>query len=84
MSAHATRDRCDIIHLAGRLRLSPALLDGAPTLVPVGDQAGRCGWEPFFAALDRAGLWVIQDEGGTVRLGPRAAAPSVAEHEPAR
>jgi hypothetical protein len=75
MSVRATRDRCDIIHLAGRLRLSPAVRDGNPLLVPVGDQAGRCGWEPFFAALDRGGRWVAEDEGGMARVAPRATVP---------
>ncbi len=68
MLADATRDRCDIIHLAGRLRLSPAVRDGDPLLVPVGDNAGRCGWEPFFAALERGGRWVTVDDGGAARI----------------
>lgn len=74
MAPAATRDRCDIIHLAGRLRLSPALRDGAPALVPVGDRAGRCGWEPFFAAFER-GPWVVEREGGTVRMAQSAVGP---------
>ena len=71
MAISATRDRCDIVHLAGRRRLSPALRDGAPVLVPVGDNAGRCGWEPFFAVLERGGLWVTEDEAGAVRISGR-------------
>ena len=39
------------MHAAGRARLSPALRDGAPALLPAGETAGRCGWAPFFAAL---------------------------------
>jgi hypothetical protein len=46
-----TVDRADVIHFAGRHRLSPALRDGAPVLVPSGETGGRCGWAPFFAAL---------------------------------
>ncbi len=72
MSSNTTRDRCDILHLAGRLRLSPALRNGDPALVPVGDRAGRCGWEPFFAALEQGGFWVVEDPGGTVRIARRA------------
>lgn len=64
-----TRDRCDILHLAGRRRLSPAIRGGIPALVAVGDQAGRCGWEPFFAALDRGGLWVREEQDGAVSIG---------------
>ncbi len=67
-------DRGDILHLAGRQRLSPAVRAGAPLLLPVGDPAGRCGWAPFFAALERAGLAVVPgDEAGDgpPRLVPR-------------
>jgi len=79
MPSSPTRDRCDILHLAGRRRLSPALRDGTPALVPAGDQAGRCGWEPFFAALEQGGLWVADDEGGAVRIARRA---ELVESEP--
>ena len=65
-----TTDRGEILHLSGRHRLSPALRDGAPLLVPVGDTAGRCGWAPFFEALARAGL-AVAEEGDEVRLVPR-------------
>jgi len=51
-----TADRADIIHFAGRHRLSPAVRDGAPLLVATGDAAGRCGWAPFFEALRARGL----------------------------
>jgi hypothetical protein len=46
-----TVDRADIVHFAGRHRLSPAVRDGAPALVGQGEQAGRCGWADFFAAM---------------------------------
>jgi len=68
----ATIDRGKILHLAGRHRLSPAVRDGAPALVPVGDPRGRCGWEPFFSALQRAGL-AVEDGDAEVRLVARAA-----------
>ncbi len=69
-AAHLT-DRGDIIHEAGRRRLSPALRDGAPALVPPGDTAGRCGWAPFFAALEARRLAVALEPDGTVRFVPR-------------
>jgi hypothetical protein len=47
----STADRGDIIHFAGRHRLSPALRDGAPALVAVGDPGQRVGWAEFFAEL---------------------------------
>lgn len=68
-----TTDRGDILHGAGRLRLSPALRDGAPALAPVGDTAGRCGWAPFFAALEARGLGVVfpaPEAGGEVAFVP--------------
>lgn len=65
-------DRSDVLHLAGRRRLSPAVRGGAPALAPVGDPAGRCGWAAFFAALERAGLAVADDGDGPPRLVPRA------------
>src|SRR5512133_2819029 len=67
-----TRDRGDILHLAGRHQLSPALRGGEPALVSPADREGRCGWEPFFAALERLGLWVGEEADGSVRIGPRA------------
>jgi hypothetical protein len=69
---HATTDRGEIIHFAGRSRLSPALRDGAPALVGPGEP-GRCGWEPFFRALSARDLAVAFDpEGpGEVRFVPR-------------
>ena len=73
MRSYPSRDRRDILHLAGRRRLSPALKSGLPALVTVGETAGRCGWEPFFAALEGTGLWVFEEADGTVRLAPRHA-----------
>ncbi len=58
----ATHDRGEIIHHAGLLALSPALKDGAPALSPGHDpDARRCGWEPFFAALEGRGLELVFD-----------------------
>jgi hypothetical protein len=69
----ATTDRGEIMHAAGRARLSPALRDGAPALVPQGEAAGRCGWEPFFAALGAKRLAVAWDAGdpSALRVVPR-------------
>ncbi len=73
----ATTDRAEIMHLAGRARLSPALRDGAPALVPAGEVAGRCGWAPFFAALEARRLVVSFDpaDPAAVRLEPASDAP---------
>jgi hypothetical protein len=73
----ATADRAAVIHLAGLLLLSPALdaasrpaLSAAP-----GDGLRRCGWAPFFAALEAHGLAVEAGSAeGPARLVPRAAA----------
>jgi hypothetical protein len=70
---HATIDRGEIIHFAGRAHLSPALRDGAPALVGHGEP-GRCGWEPFFRALSERDL--------AVALGPEV--PSEARFVPRR
>jgi hypothetical protein len=43
-------DRAEVIHFAGRHRLSPALRAGAPALVAPGEPGDRCGWAAFFAA----------------------------------
>lgn len=56
-----TVDRAEVIHFAGRHRLSPALRGGAPALVGAGDPGERCGWEPFFAALAARRLAVSFD-----------------------
>ena len=66
----ATHDRGEVLSFAGFHHLSPALRDRAPRLVGEGENAGRLGWEPFFAALDAAGLvmaWDTED--------PASAAP---------
>jgi hypothetical protein len=67
-------DRGEIIHEAGRRRLSPALRDGAPTLVAAGEAGARCGWAEFFAALERRGLGVAFGEGGEVSVAARGGA----------
>ncbi len=66
----ATRDRADVIHFAGRHRLSPALHEGRPVLVAAGEQGERCGWEPFFRAMERRGLALEMGEEGAFRLVP--------------
>jgi hypothetical protein len=58
----ATTDRGTIIHLAGRARLSPAVRDGVPAFAGPGDLAGRCGWAPFFEALEGRDLAVAWDD----------------------
>jgi hypothetical protein len=66
-----TTDRGAILHLAGARALSPAVRDGRPALAPKGDLAGRCGWEPFFRALDRHGLAVAWEGDGEPAIVPR-------------
>ena len=76
-----TRDREEIIHLAGRNGLSPALRDGAPALLAKGEQEGRCGWQPFFQAMEARRLALaIAGEGESLRFVPRGetAAPGPA------
>ncbi len=51
-----TSDRGDIIHFAGRHRLSPVLGDGDPALVAPGEPGRRCGWAELFAAMRARGL----------------------------
>jgi len=72
----ATTDRGEIMHAAGRARLSPALRDGAPALLPQSETPGRCGWAPFFEALEARRLAVAWDEGdpSSVRIVPGAGA----------
>jgi hypothetical protein len=76
----ATLDRGAILHHAGLHRLSPALRDGAPALVPPGEGAGeRCGWEAFFRVLEARGLAAeIEAERPAVSFVPRAGARSPA------
>ncbi len=68
----AIRDRGDVIHFAGRHRLSPALRDGAPALVAPGEPGERCGWAPFFRAMDerRVALAYDDDEPASRRFVP--------------
>jgi hypothetical protein len=70
----ATTDRGEIMHAAGRARLSPALREGAPALLAQGDTAGRCGWAPFFRALAARRLAVAWDDAdpATARVVPAA------------
>jgi hypothetical protein len=67
-------DRSDVIHGLGARELSPAVRDGAPALATLGDRDGRCGWAPFFAALDARRLAVDLGE-GEARIVPRGDAP---------
>ncbi len=57
----ASIDRGEIIHLAGQRGLSPALRGGAPAFVSGHDAGDRCGWQPFFAALESRGLALTWD-----------------------
>lgn len=80
----ATADRGAIIHFAGRHGLSPAIRGGAPALA-AGKVEGtaRCGWEPFFAALERAGPALLLDEADPEAARP-VRAPDAAPHSLAR
>ena len=67
----ATHDRGEVLSFAGFHHLSPALRDGAPRLVAEAENAGRVGWEAFFAALDAAGLvmaWDTEDPSATLPI----------------
>lgn len=76
----ATADRGAIIHFTARHGLSPALRGGAPVLAAgKAEGAERCGWGPFFAALDRAGPALILDEADPGAARP---APSADRHRP--
>jgi hypothetical protein len=85
-----TADRGDIIHFAGRHRLSPVLRDGAPALAAVGDPGRRVGWAEFFAALRGRGLVASfePEDAASFRLvpagasAPEAAAPGDDPHAP--
>ncbi len=71
-----TTDRGDVIHFAGRHRLSPALRDGAPALVAHGEPGTRCGWAELFAALRarREVAALSPDDPGSFRTVPRGGA----------
>lgn len=80
-----TRDREAIIHFAGRSRLSPGLRDGAPALLAAGEQEGRCGWEPFFRAMEARRLALaIGAEGEGFRFVPRDEGGAAAARGPGR
>lgn len=81
MPTVVTADRGVVLQLAGRHRLSPALRDGAPVLLGAGEVAGRCGWEPFFRALQERRQAIAFEEDGTARAVPAAGAPT---HPPSR
>jgi hypothetical protein len=70
----ATHDRGEVLSFAGFHHLSPALRDGAPRLVVAAESAGRVGWEPFFAALDAAGLVMAWDTEDPASAAPISAA----------
>jgi hypothetical protein len=68
-----TVDRADIVHFAGKHRLSPAVRDGAPVLVGHGEPGERCGWADFFAAMGARGLAASfePEDPGSFRFVPR-------------
>jgi hypothetical protein len=77
----ATTDHGEIIHGAGFRRLSPALDgQGGPAFssgpASPGDGLTRCGWAPFFEALQRRDLAVDfgEDEASPPSLVPAASA----------
>ena len=70
----ATHDRGEVLSFAGFHHLSPALRDGTPRLVGEAEKAGRVGWEPFFAALDAAGLVMAWDTEDPASAAPISAA----------
>jgi hypothetical protein len=63
-------DRGDIIHFAGRHRLSPAIRDGSPAFVGHGEPGERCGWEKFFRALGARRLQIQLQQAGVARFVP--------------
>jgi hypothetical protein len=80
----ATHDRGEVLALAGFHHLSPALEGGRPRLADEGATAGRVGWEPFFAALDAAGLvvaWDTDDPSGAAPI-PAAEGRALERHPP--
>jgi len=75
---HATADRGAILHFAGRHGLSPALRSGVPALVHEQvEGAARCGWEPFFAALERTGPALVTDDADPSSARPAPSADRV-------
>ncbi len=68
-----TVDRGEIIHFAGRHRLSPALRDGMPALVAPAEAGSRRGWADFFRAMEDRKLAASFDpeDAGSFRLVPR-------------
>src|SRR5512139_3093760 len=78
-------DRAEVIHFAGRNRLSPALRDGAPALVAAGEPGERCGWAAFFAAPPgrRVAAALAPDDPASFRTVPAGASPAPAG-DPAR
>ena len=68
-------DRAEVIHFAGRHRLSPALREGAPALVAAGEPGERCGWAEFFAAPAgrRVGAALDPDDPASFRIVPAGA-----------
>jgi hypothetical protein len=85
-TVQATTDRADVIHFAGRHRLSPAVRDGVPALVPPGDQAGRCGWAELFAAVRARDLALVfePDDPASARFVARAEAARLGSARPPR
>ncbi len=68
-------DRAEVLHFAGRHRLSPALRDGEPALVATGAPGDRCGWAEFFAAPTgrRVAAELDPDAPSSFRLVPASA-----------
>lgn len=82
-----TADRGDIIHFAGRHRLSPVLRDGVPALAAIGDPGQRVGWAEFFAELRARKLVASFDpeDAASFRLVPAGAsgpADAARAHDP--
>jgi hypothetical protein len=74
----ATCDRGAVLHFAGRHGLSPALRGATPAFAREKEEGlERCGWERFFAALDRAGPALVIDDGDPASALP---APSADRH----
>ena len=80
----ATADRGTFLHVAGLQGLSPSLEGGAPRFAGHGDAAGRCGWEPFFAAVERARLELAFDpeDPSATALVPAGEARPLRRHPP--